>query len=110
MGGFFPERKSYRLGFVDELGDFDTAVERAKRSAHISSAELVDNRQIFDLSNFLRSFGQNDAKSVKVESPGLTCSQIARRVSSFPSPNSFAIGLFECRTVFNRLPVNFTRQ
>ena len=40
-----------RLGFVDELGDFDTAIKRAETISGISGAEIVEYQQMFDLSN-----------------------------------------------------------
>ncbi len=56
-----------QLGFVDELGDFDTAVDRAKIIANINGAELVEYQPIFDLSNILHLFGKSDAKAVKID-------------------------------------------
>jgi protease-4 len=56
-----------KLGFVDELGDFDVAVKRAEKLAGISSANLVEYAPQFDLSNLLRLLGKTDAKSVKVD-------------------------------------------
>jgi protease-4 len=47
------------LGFVDELGDFDTAVDRAEKIAHISDANLVEYRERYDISDFLSMFGQS---------------------------------------------------
>lgn len=56
-----------RLGFVDEIGDFDATVETTKRLAHINGADLVQYQQIFDLSNLFRLFGKSDAKTIKVD-------------------------------------------
>lgn len=57
-----------QLGFVDELGDFDTAVDRAKAIANITGgAELIEYQPIFDLSNILHLFGKSDAKAVKID-------------------------------------------
>jgi protease-4 len=54
--------KAYQLGFVDELGDFQKAVERAKAIANISNANLVSFQQRFDLADLFRLFGESNAK------------------------------------------------
>jgi protease IV len=56
-----------KLGFVDELGDFDVAVKRANLMGGTSNANLIEYAPVFDFSNFLRMLGQTDAKSVKVD-------------------------------------------
>jgi protease-4 len=56
-----------KLGFVDELGDFDVAVGRANKLGGSSNANLIEYAPMFDFSNFLRMLGQTDAKSVKVD-------------------------------------------
>ena len=47
------------LGFVDQVGDFDDAVERAQRIAKIADANLIEYRERYDISDFLSMFGQN---------------------------------------------------
>jgi protease-4 len=62
--------KAYELGFVDQLGDFQTAVDRAKTIASISRANLVEYPQRFDLSDLFRMFeesSQNRGRAVKVD-------------------------------------------
>ncbi len=56
-----------RLGFVDELGDFETALSRARTIASISDADVVQYQPQFDLSNLFHLFGKSDAKAVKVD-------------------------------------------
>jgi protease IV len=56
-----------KLGFVDELGDFDVAVNRARKLAGISGASLIEYQPVFDISNLFRMLGKTDAKSVKVD-------------------------------------------
>jgi protease-4 len=56
-----------RLGFVDELGDFEVAVNRAQKLSNISAAELVEYQPVFDLSNLFHIFGKSDVKSVKLD-------------------------------------------
>ena len=50
-----------KLGFVDQLGDFNDAVKAAKKIAHISNANLVEYRERYDISEFLRLFGQSES-------------------------------------------------
>jgi protease-4 len=61
--------EAQKLGFVDELGDFDTAVKRAKTIAGVSDANLIRYEQRYDLSDFLRVFGESktDVHTVKVD-------------------------------------------
>ena len=47
------------LGFVDQLGDFEDAVDRAEKIAHIADSNLVEYRERYDISNFLSMFGQS---------------------------------------------------
>jgi protease-4 len=60
--------EALRLGFVDQLGDFDDAVDRTKKIVGISQANLVQYQQRFDLSDVFRIFGKSDANSsIKVD-------------------------------------------
>jgi protease-4 len=53
--------EAFKYGFVDELGDFDKAVERTKNIAHIGNANLIEYRERYDISEFLRLFGQSES-------------------------------------------------
>jgi protease-4 len=53
--------QAFKYGFVDELGDFEKAVERTKEIAHIHNANLIEYREHYDISEFLRLFGQSGA-------------------------------------------------
>lgn len=56
------------LGLVDELGDFDATVDRALDITHLKSANLVEYRERYDLSNFLSMFGQSSkAHDIKLD-------------------------------------------
>ena len=59
--------EAWKLGFVDQLGNFEDAVERTKTLAGISKANLVEYQQRYDLSDFFRLFGKSEAKAVKVD-------------------------------------------
>ena len=68
--------QALNLGLVDELGDFDTTVDRTLELAHLKSANLVEYRERYDLSNLLSMFGQSSqAHDIKlnlgVEGPKL---------------------------------------
>jgi protease-4 len=58
---------AYNLGFVDEKGNFETAVERAKNIVHITNANLVRYERPFDLGNVLRWLVKTEPPAVKVD-------------------------------------------
>jgi protease-4 len=60
-------KDAYELGFVDELGNFETAVNRAETLAGIEDANLVHYHQLFDLSNLFRLFGKSETRGLKVD-------------------------------------------
>jgi protease-4 len=60
-------KDAYQIGFVDELGNFDTAVKRAKTLAAISDANLVQYQQLFDLSTLFRLFGKSEPPTLKLD-------------------------------------------
>jgi protease-4 len=55
--------EALKLGFVDQLGSFEEAVDRTKNIAGISRANLIQYQQRFDLSDMFRLFGKSDANS-----------------------------------------------
>jgi protease-4 len=59
--------EAYELGFVDEKGNFQDAVKRARTIAGISNANLIEYQQHYDLSDFLRMFGKSEARTIKVD-------------------------------------------
>ena len=60
-------KQAFELGFVDELGNFDTAVERARELARVNNANLVQYARPFDLSNLFRLFGQTESRALKID-------------------------------------------
>ena len=56
--------QALQLGLVDQLGDFDDAVDRAKKITDIKDANLIEYHETYDISNFLRLFGQSSATHV----------------------------------------------
>lgn len=61
--------QALKYGFVDELGDFDTAVKRAKTITGISDANIIRYEQRYDISDFLHMFGESktDVPTVKLD-------------------------------------------
>jgi protease-4 len=60
--------EALRYGFVDELGNFDDAVKTTKKIAGITKANLIEYRERYDISEFLRLFGQSDsAHNIKLD-------------------------------------------
>jgi protease-4 len=66
-GRILSGKEAYKLGFVDDLGDFDVAVDRTRQLAGITKAELIEYRQVVDFSDLFRMFGQSSTKSVKLD-------------------------------------------
>jgi len=59
--------QAYELGFVDELGGFDTAVDRAIDIAGELDANVVEYRQIVELADLFRLFSKSEPATVKVD-------------------------------------------
>jgi protease-4 len=60
--------RAYDLGFVDQIGDFEDAVDRAKQIAGIHNANLIEYRERYDFSNFLHMLGQTElSHSIKLD-------------------------------------------
>ncbi|MEI6355836.1 MAG: signal peptide peptidase SppA [Verrucomicrobiota bacterium] len=55
--------KALELGLVDELGDFDTAVDRAMGLAGLEKANLVSYQAPIHFSDLFRWFGKTDARA-----------------------------------------------
>jgi protease IV len=77
-------KEAYDLGFVDQLGNFQDAVKRAKTLAGLggnSNVNLIQFQQRYDLGDFLRMFGKSQAPPVVkvdlgVEPPKLQVGQL----------------------------------
>lgn len=66
-GRILSGKQAYNHGFVDELGDFDTAFDRARKLAKVSRANLIRYQRPLDLSNLFRLFGQSEARTLKLD-------------------------------------------
>lgn len=70
-GRILSGREALNLGLVDELGNFDTAVERAMTLTGLDNAKLVTYQAPPGLGRLIRMFAKSDAHSLKVEVGGL---------------------------------------
>lgn len=52
-----------RLGFVDELGNFETAVDRTLKITGVHAANLIAYRQPFRLGSLFRLLGESESKA-----------------------------------------------
>lgn len=60
-------RQALELGFVDELGSFETGVERVKKLAKIGDAKLIRYEEPVDFSHLFNLFGQSESKAIKID-------------------------------------------
>jgi protease-4 len=61
-------KKAFELGFVDELGNFQTAVERTKQIAGIKGdARIVRYQEPFDLSKVFGMLGKTESRGMKID-------------------------------------------
>jgi protease-4 len=70
-GRILSGNQALKLGLVDEIGNFDTAVSRALALADIESAKIVTFEPAPNFSNLLRLLGKSDAKSMQVNLGGV---------------------------------------
>jgi protease-4 len=59
--------EALKLGFVDELGNFDDTVKRAKKIANVARANLVQYQLRLDFSDLFRLFGKTETPVLKVD-------------------------------------------
>jgi protease-4 len=61
-------KQAFEKGFVDEIGNFETAVESTKKLAGISGkARLIRYEEPFDISNLFSLFGKTDASKMSMK-------------------------------------------
>jgi protease-4 len=85
-GRIISGNEALQRGFVDELGDFDVAVDRAKTIAKIQSADLIQYQPVISFSSLFGRFFQSEAK--KVLTPAAPLSLSLCRVRSRRSASS----------------------
>jgi protease-4 len=66
-GRILTGKQALEYGFVDELGDFDAAINRAKKLAKIRKADTVQYRQVFDIMDLFSLFSKSEARSLKID-------------------------------------------
>lgn len=66
-GRVFLGVEAMRMGFVDQVGNFNDAVETARTLAGVKSANVVEFQQFFDLGDFFRMFGKTKTPVMKVD-------------------------------------------
>ncbi|HOF48532.1 MAG TPA: signal peptide peptidase SppA [Verrucomicrobiota bacterium] len=66
-GRVFSGRQAYDWGFVDELGNFKTALDRAKTLAQIDRARIIRYEQPFELGNLFRLFVRTETPAIHVD-------------------------------------------
>jgi protease-4 len=58
--------EAFKNGFVDELGNFEDAVNRAKDLSGVIRANLVEYRLHYDFGDFFRMFGKSTLKPAQI--------------------------------------------
>ena len=66
-GRILSGKEAMQYGFVDELGNFDTAVARARKLAKVSDANVVEYLPEFNLGDLFGIFGQSEARTLKLD-------------------------------------------
>jgi protease IV len=66
-GRILSGKEALKLGLVDELGNFDAAVTRARKIAGITDANLIQYVMPFDLSDMFGLLGKSDAHSIRID-------------------------------------------
>jgi protease-4 len=66
-GRILTGKQAFEAGFVDELGDFEVAIKRAKTIAGVKEADLVQYRQLFDLADLFSLLGKSEARTMKID-------------------------------------------
>ena len=79
-------KEAERLGFIDELGDFETAIDAAKRIAGFDRANLIQYQQRFDLADFFRIFGSTEARTTLKVDVGMDFPKLQAGQLYFISP------------------------
>ncbi len=66
-GRILSGKEAHELGLVDETGNWESAVDRAKVLAGVKDANLVTYHPPFRLGNLLQLFGRTEAKPVRID-------------------------------------------
>ena len=85
-GRILSGKKAHEYGFVDELGNFEIAVERAKALSGVSDADLIMYQMPMRFGNFLKLLGQTSSRGLKIDL-GLPLPQILAGRPYFIAPS-----------------------
>jgi len=66
-GRILSGKEALKLGLVDELGDFDAAIERAVKLSGAGDADVIEYQSVFEFADVFRMFGKSDARAIKVD-------------------------------------------
>jgi protease-4 len=66
-GRILSGKQAFSIGFVDELGDVETAIERALSLAEIPNANLIQYQRQFGLGNLFRLLGESESRAVRID-------------------------------------------
>jgi protease IV len=83
-GRILTGKQAYEQGFVDELGNFESAVRRARQLAGVEDANLIRYQRFFDFGSIFNLFGQQEVK-LKIDT-GIELPKIEAGQAYFLSP------------------------
>lgn len=66
-GRLLSGKEAWKLGLVDELGDFSAAVERAQKLAGIDDAKLIQYLRPVGFGSLFRLFGKSEETRIKID-------------------------------------------
>ncbi len=66
-GRILSGKQALDAGFVDGLGYFDDAIDKAEELASIKKARVIRYVQPFNLRNLLRFMGKNDNAKIQIQ-------------------------------------------
>ena len=66
-GRILSGKQALDAGFVDGLGYFDDAIDKAEELAHVKKAKVIRYVEPFSLRNLFRLMGQNDKAKIQIE-------------------------------------------
>jgi protease-4 len=66
-GRILSGRQAFDYGFVDELGDFESATSRAEKLAGIPDANLIRYQRPFGLGSLFSLVGETESRAVKID-------------------------------------------
>jgi ClpP class serine protease len=81
-------QQAHDLGFVDELGNQDTAMDRVQQLSGITRANLIRYQRPLDLGGLFRLLGRSEPAALKLDL-GIDVPQLEAGRLYFLAPNPF---------------------